>query len=272
MNDMISGFSETFRGDVKAWECDVVEHFTVAFYYEAFEAAGWRFLRDLGVDPGKARTTDCYTRYLAELRKGDLFRIESGLVETGSRPIIAHKLFNAESGTLCTFMEQTLDGIALCGSRAERDGPAREERPSVSSSAQWVRTGMDVVRTRDLDWTGKLGMGGLIHRFSGSSSHALATIGMSPSYLRENRRGFSTFEFQIEMDHWPNSGDLVHIESTIAHVGSSSIRMVHRLVDTTRNMRLAELSQFGVQLDLDKRKPARLPSPILEKARALLGS
>ena len=219
----------------------------------------------------KARTTDCYTRYLAELRKGDLFHIGSGLVETGSRPIIAHKLFNAESGTLCTFMEQTLDGVALCGSR-QSGTDRREKAPFRLSSAQWVRTGMDVVRTRDLDWTGKLGMGGLIHRFSGSSSHALATIGISPSYLRENRRGFSTFEFQIEMDHWPNSGDLVHIESTVAHVGSSSIRMVHRLVDTTRNMRLAELSQFGVQLDLDKRRPARLPSPILEKAQALLGS
>ena len=193
---MISGFSETFRGDVKAWECDVVEHFTVAFYYEKFEAAGWRFLRDLGVDPGTVRTTDCYTRYLAELRKGDLFHIESGLVEPGPRPIIAHRLLNTESGTLCTLMEQTLDGVALYGSRAGRDGPAREERPSVSPSAKWVRTGMDVVRTRDLDWTGKLGLGGLIHRFSGSSSHALATIGMSPSYLRENRRGFSTFELR----------------------------------------------------------------------------
>ena len=174
---MISAFSETFRGDVKAWECDVVEHFTVAFYYEKFEAAGWRFLRSLDVDPAKVRTTDYYTRYLAELRKGDLFHIESGLIETGPRPIISHKLFNTESGTLCTIMEQTLDGAALSGPIAERDGPAREERPSPSSSAKWVRTGMDVVRMSDLDWTGKLGMGGLIHRFSGSSSHALATIG-----------------------------------------------------------------------------------------------
>ena len=83
--------------------------------------------------------------------------------------------------------------------------------------------------------------------------------------MRENRRGFSTFDIQIEMGHWPNSGDLVHIESTVAHVGSSSIRMVHRLMNSTKNTQLAELSQFGVQLDLDKRKPARLPSPISKK-------
>tara|TARA_R110001592_G_scaffold145743_5_gene369377 strand:- start:1539 stop:2348 length:810 start_codon:yes stop_codon:yes gene_type:complete len=269
---MSSGFSETFRGDVKAWECDVVEHFTVAYYYEKFEAAGWRFLRDHGVDPSKARTTDCYTRYHAELRKGDLFHIETGLIETGFRPVIAHKLFNSESGKLCTTMEQTLDGAALTGSAVDWDGPAKEERAPAAASAKWVRAGMDVVRPSDLDWTGKLGLGGLIHQFSGSGFHALATIGMSPSYLRENRRGFSTFEFQIEMDHWPDSGDLVHIDSTVAHVGSSSIRMVHRLMDTTKNIRLAELSQFGVHLDLDARKPTRLPEPILEKAKELLGS
>jgi acyl-CoA thioesterase FadM len=268
---MTSDFQETYRGDVKAWECDVVEHFTVAYYYEKFEAAAWRYLRESGVDPRTARTTDCYTRYHAELRKGDLFHIETGLIETGLRPVIAHRLFNSDTGMLCTTMEQTLDGIPLKGSPAEWDGPAREERAPAPESAKWVRAGTDVVRPSDLDWTGKLGLGGLIHQFTGSGFHALATIGMSPSYLRENRRGFSTFEFQIEMDHWPEGGDLVHVESTVAHVGSSSIRMVHRLVDTTRKKRLAELSQFGVHLDLDARKPTRLPENILEQARALLG-
>lgn len=267
---MTSEFQETYRGDVKAWECDVVEHFTVAYYYEKFEAAAWRFLRENGADPRAARTTDCYTRYHAELRKGDIFHIESGLIKTGFRPVIAHKLYNTDTGALCTTMEQTLDGAVINGSAVDWDGPAREERAAVQDGAKWVRAGTDVVRPSDLDWTGKLGLGGLIHQFSGSGFHALATIGMPPSYLRANRRGFSTFEFQIEMDHWPEGGDLVHVESTVAHVGSSSIRMVHRLVDTTRGKRLAELSQFGVHLDLDARKPARLPEEVMEKARALL--
>ncbi|UUX51293.1 thioesterase [Nisaea acidiphila] len=268
---MSSDFEETFRGDVKAWECDVVEHFTVAYYYEKFEAAAWRFLRESGVDPREARTTDCYTRYHAELRKGDLFHIESALIQTGLRPVIAHKLYNSDTGTVCTTMEQTLDGASLPGSAAHWDGPVREERAPVKDSATWVRAGTDVVRPSDLDWTGKLGLGGLIHQFSGSGFHALASIGLSPTFLRENRRGFSTFEFQIEMDHWPEGGDLVHVESTVAHVGSSSIRLVHRLIDTTRGKRLAELGQFGVLLDLDTRKPTRLPEPVLEKVRALVG-
>ena len=55
------GYSETFRGDVTPWEVDATEHFTVAYYYEKFEAATWRFLRERGVDPAAARTIDALT-------------------------------------------------------------------------------------------------------------------------------------------------------------------------------------------------------------------
>ena len=44
-------FLETYRGDVSPWEVDSTEHFTVAYYYEKFEAATFRFLRHLGLDP-----------------------------------------------------------------------------------------------------------------------------------------------------------------------------------------------------------------------------
>ena len=65
----MNGYSETFRGDVAPWEVDATEHFTVAYYYEKFEAATWRFLREKGVDPTAARTIDALTHYKAELRE-----------------------------------------------------------------------------------------------------------------------------------------------------------------------------------------------------------
>ena len=30
---------ETYRGVVNAWECDVVEHFTIAYYFDRFADA-----------------------------------------------------------------------------------------------------------------------------------------------------------------------------------------------------------------------------------------
>ena len=34
----MTGYSETFLGDVHTWEVDATEHFTVAYYFEKFPA------------------------------------------------------------------------------------------------------------------------------------------------------------------------------------------------------------------------------------------
>jgi len=62
---IVTSYAETFRGEVFAWEVDSTEHFTVAYYYQKFEAATWRFLRLAGVDPALARTTSALTHYKA---------------------------------------------------------------------------------------------------------------------------------------------------------------------------------------------------------------
>ena len=85
----MTGYTETFRGDVHTWEVDSTEHFTVAYYYEKFEAATWRFLRLAGVDPAQARTTSAVTHYKAELRNRDIYRVETALIEAGDRPVLA---------------------------------------------------------------------------------------------------------------------------------------------------------------------------------------
>ena len=47
---------ETYRGVVNAWECDIVEHFTIAYYFERFADATRNFLELVGVSmPGARR-------------------------------------------------------------------------------------------------------------------------------------------------------------------------------------------------------------------------
>ena len=106
----MSGYKETYRGDVHTWEVDATEHFTVAYYYEKFEMATYRFLAQAGVDPTAARTTKAWTHYKAELRNRDIFHIETAVLAAGDSPTIAHRMYNTETGTLCTTMQQTLTG------------------------------------------------------------------------------------------------------------------------------------------------------------------
>ena len=266
----MTGYSETFRGDVHTWEVDSTEHFTVAYYYEKFEAATWRFLRQLGADPAAARTTEAVTHYKAELRNRDIYRIETAVIEAGDNPTIAHRLFNAQSGTLCTAMQQTLTGVYLPGTAVEWDGDAREERPVPGDDANWVPTLKDMVRPAEADWIGNLSLPGYIHRFSTANSFIMAAFGLTPDFMTENRLGLSTFEFQLVFGVQARPGDMIDIESCIAQIGGSSLRLYHRMRNAETGAEIAGLSQFGVQLDLDARRPSRIADELRERAETLL--
>lgn len=268
----MNGYSETFRGDVTPWEVDATEHFTVAYYYQKFESATWRFLRQSGVDPATARTVEALTHYKSELRDRDIYRIETALIGDGETPTIAHKLFNAESGVLCTTMQQTLAGVTLSGPMVAWDGDPREDRPVPGDDAGWISSSRDVVRPDEADWAGNLSLPGHIFRFSTANAFVMAAIGMTPEYTTKNRIGLSTFEFQLAFQSPVKPGDLIDVESCIAQIGGSSIRFYHRMRNAETGADVASLSQFGVQLDLDARRPSRIADDVREKAQALLAN
>jgi acyl-CoA thioesterase FadM len=266
----VNGYSETFRGDVTPWEVDATEHFTVAYYYEKFEAATWRFLHQSGVDPATARTTEALTHYKNELRDRDVYRIETALINDGDAPTIAHKLFNDETGTLCTTMQQTLAGVTLSGTPVAWDGDEREERSVPGDDASWFPTCCDIPRTTEADWAGNLSMPGYIRRFSTANSFILSAFGMTPEYMTKNRTGISTFEFQLTFYSQAKPGDMIDVESCVAQLGGSSMRLYHRMRNAETGADIAGLSQFGVQLDLDARRPSRIADDLRERAQAML--
>src|SRR5262245_21279965 len=119
----MSGFVETYRGVVFPWEVDQVGHLTVAYYFERLEDATLGLLDAIGLGADYiARggrgcvTADCYVRYQHELRVGDILHIESGViaVDTGGMRL-GHKLFDSDTGTLCTTVEQGVRHVQLEG-------------------------------------------------------------------------------------------------------------------------------------------------------------
>jgi acyl-CoA thioesterase FadM len=99
---------------------------------------------------------------------------------------------------------------------------------------------------------------------------ALAAIGATASYLKTERKGFSTFELALQVNGLPRVGRPVLLETGIAHLGNSSIRFVHRMCNPADGSEFARLGQFGVQLDLDTRRPAALPETLKAAAQRLL--
>ena len=98
----------------------------------------------------------------------------------------------------------------------------------------------------------------------------MSAFGMTPEYLTGARIGLSTFEFQLTLHTLARPGDMLDVESCLAHLGNSSLRFCHRMRNAETGAEVAWLSQFGVHLDLDSRRPARIPDHLRERSRMFL--
>jgi acyl-CoA thioesterase FadM len=281
---------ETYRGVVYRWEVDHNDHLTVAYYFARLGDATLALLDALGLPPeGDGRawlTADCYVSYRHELRVGDLMHVESAPIAVYRDGFVAgHKLVNTDTGAVVTTFEQRLrlvgaDGapVALGAADRERlqarrvawDGPPRERRARPKRLADLRDGARDTIRAWEAGGSGPATLAAYVHRFSAANSHVLAEFGMTPAYLRDQRRGFSTFEFQFGATGALRAGALVVVRSGLLHVGTSSLRLFHVMGDGRTGTLLATLHQAGVHLDQDARRPAPLPAELAARARALL--
>jgi acyl-CoA thioester hydrolase len=267
---------ETYRGTVFRWEVDANDHFTVAYYLARFDDAAVTLLHALGLGP--APTADCYIRYTHELRVGDLMHVTSAVIAADADGLtLGHKLFETTESALCTTVEHRLR-VALTpeqrraaeARRAAWDAPARETRPRPKSLDGFMVSTRDAVKAGEVEANGWIALPAAIHRFSAANGHVLAAFGLTPGYMRDNDRGFSTFEFQLGFEHGARAGDPLTVRSALTHVGNSSMRILHVMTDERSGERVATLEQSGVQLDLAARRPAPLAPALRERALKLL--
>jgi acyl-CoA thioesterase FadM len=277
----VAEWIETFRGTVAPWECDITEHFTIAYYADRVDQASTTFADLLGL-LGHARTGVFPRRltfkFVRELRAGASFHIESAPIACEPKVCLGHRFIDSTNGQTVTWVEELWEGARL--SEAERttvdeaiavwDGPQAEERSDPASNAGSVATARGRVRPSDLDEFGRFSLAAFVHRFTDANIQAMAAIGMTSAYIQAERRGYSTFELGPRISAVPGLGDRYLIETGIAHLGNSSIRFLHRMFDPRSGQEFARLGQFGVQLDLDARRPAPLPPAIRTAAQRLL--
>ncbi len=292
-----AAWTETFRGMVKAWECDAFEHFTVAYYYERLGDAVLNLFDEVGAaDPAPARECEhrrAFTpsataaRFEAELLEGDVHHMESGFVgRDGETVRTGHKLFDSANGRLAaafTLAHRYLDldageaapmpdslREAIDARRVEWDRAPDEPRPGPRDESGFIESGRDTVKPGEVDVLGRMSLPAYLHRFSDANLHLVARFGMTPAYLRENRVGFSTFEFQGRFERMLRAGDRVRVRSGLMHVGGSSMRLLHRMYDARTGDLSAEFSQYGVHLDLEARRPTRLPEEMRARAAEIV--
>lgn len=255
---------ETYRGGIPAWECDAFGHLNIAFYGERFADAAQDLLERHA--PGQRwRTLGLDTRYERELRAGAGIVIRSGIIAADGVGLrLGHIACNSASGLRTTLVEHHLvpapDGdaglLARCAGARVAWHEAGFAPLALPAGAGPIATGRDRVRARESDAAGELALEGFLHRFSNACLQLLDAIGMDETSRRQARRGFATFETRLALEAVPRAGDGVAIASAILAVGTSSLRMLHRMSATRTGRPLATFYQAGVNFDLDARRSA----------------
>jgi len=278
----MEGWTETWRGIVSPWECDITEHFTIAYYFDRLADATSTMAESLGLDgPSRSVARRYDVRFVRELRAGASFHILSAPLAIDEASLrLGHQFLDSVNAEVTAWVEETLDIAASRLPPETRDtigrrllpwpGPAVEHRPEPSTLEGFIPMARDRVKPMDLGPDGNFTLAAFVHRFTAASVQALAAIGATASYLESARKGYSTFELALQASGWPRLGSPVLVETGIVHLGNSSIRFMHRMSDPVDGRELARLSQFGVQLDLDTRRPAALPETLRAAAARLL--
>jgi len=279
----MTNWNETYRGTVPPWECDVTEHFTVAYYFDRLEEAERNLAEILGLGAllrggGFARHLD--VRFARELRAGSSFHIDSAALAIDDGLRLGHRFIDSANGETVTWIAERWELSAralspkqqstIAGRLAVWEGPAAEPRPEPANTAGFIPTARGRVKPKDLDAEGRFALAAIVHRLTDACLQTGAAIGMDAAFLEANRRGFSTFELALRISGALALDEPYLVESGIAHLGNSSLRMIHLMRDPRSRREVARLGQYGVNLDLDARRPARWPDAIRERAAALV--
>jgi acyl-CoA thioesterase FadM len=110
----------------------------------------------------------------------------------------------------------------------------------------------------------------MVSRFSGAAAQLSAAIGVDRASMQHQRRGFSTFEQILQLSRVLRLDAPYRIETGIGHLSNSSLRMIHWMTDPHTGAEVGRLSQYGVNLDLDTRRPARWPEYVRDRAAPLV--
>ena len=279
----MTNWTETYRGAVPPWQCDVTEHFTIAYYFDRVEEAEANLADALGLGEQSRRgdlSRRIDARFVRELRAGASFHVESAPLGIDDCLRLGHRFIDSANGEVVTWFDEhwdlsatplTQQQRAAIGARlADWGGPVAEPRPDPVATAGFIPTARGRVKTGDVDAAGHFALGAIVHRFSNASGQLGAAIGMDAEVMQQQRRGFSTFELGLRMSRALPLDAPYLVETGIGHLGNSSLRMIHRMTDPRTSAEIARLSQFGVNLDLDARRPARWPEDIRRRAEALV--
>lgn len=121
-----------------------------------------------------------------------------------------------------------------------------------------------------MDHMGHMNVASYTARFDEATWHFLATLGLTPSFMKQSGRGAVAVDQKTQYKREVRSGDLLHVTTELRELGRKSIRFVHRMYDSETNEEVATTELVGVYFDTNQRASVEFPDFVRERAKDLI--
>jgi len=135
---------------------------------------------------------------------------------------------------------------------------------------EMLLTQRGVVYPWQCDHMGHLNVMNYVGKFDEATWQMFAAIGLTPSYLHQHSFGIAATHQELTYRRELLPGDLITIRSAILEIRLLRIRFYHEMLNDESAEVAAATVITGVLLDIETRKPARVPAEVLRRGRELV--
>ena len=121
------------------------------------------------------------------------------------------------------------------------------------------------------DHVGHMNVMWYVGKFGEATWNFFHSIGLTPTYLREESRGMAAVQQVLHYRKELIAGDLIRIESQPLEVRDKVIRFFHTMSNVEDETIAATCELTGVHVDTTARKSTPFPLAVRERVAALIG-
>lgn len=120
------------------------------------------------------------------------------------------------------------------------------------------------------DHMGHMNVMWYVGKFDEAVWNLFTRLGLTPSYLRRERRGMAALEQTIRYQRELLAGDVVAVRSVVTELNDKVVKVRQTLVNVEQGFVAATMDLVGVHLDTTLRKAVPFPPAIAAQIRAEL--
>ena len=119
------------------------------------------------------------------------------------------------------------------------------------------------------DHVGHMNVMWYVGKFDEATWHLFHELGLSPSWLRDARRGMAAVDQHISYLQELHAGDVVTVRTRVLEVKEKSLRFVHEMHNDETGEVAARTTLKAVHLDTEARRSCAFPAFVATRGAAL---